>query len=100
MIECEKCDHKSVDRKEYPCNTCHFEETKKMEYTMNQTQNKASNHRCKEFPKGYTAIKIEFFKEAISGWNWNLVFQDGEYPNIFDCYHIKFCPFCGIKLEE
>ncbi len=57
-------------------------------------------HRCEQFPKGYTQLKIEFFKEAISGWNWNLMFQDGEHANIWDCYHIKWCPFCGEELNH
>lgn len=55
-------------------------------------------HRCERFPKGYTDIKIEFYKEAIDGWNWNLMFQDS--IGIWDCYHIKYCPFCGLPLES
>jgi len=57
-------------------------------------------HKCEKFPKGYTDLKIEFFKEAISGWNWNLMAQDSDDSKFWTCYHIKFCPFCGKQLED
>lgn len=55
-------------------------------------------HRCKKFPKGYTDLKIEFFKEAFNGWNWNLLVKDS--TGVWDCFHIKFCPFCKEELDK
>ena len=60
---------------------------------------KEKKHECERFPKGYTRLVIKFFKEAIDGWNWNLMVQDNEDPKTWDCYHIKYCPFCGLPLE-
>ncbi len=55
-------------------------------------------HKCDKFPKGYTDLKIEFRKEAIDGWMWNLAVLDS--VGIWDCFHIKFCPFCGEELDK
>ena len=54
-------------------------------------------HNCKKFPIGYTDLKIEFYKETMCGWNWNLMVEDS--TGVWDCFHIRFCPFCGVDLD-
>lgn len=60
------------------------------------------DHRleCKNSPKGYSGFHIHFFKEAMLGWNWNICVEQMDDRNTQDCYHIKFCPFCGINLDD
>lgn len=43
-------------------------------------------------------VQILYFKEAMHGWNWNLVIKDSDGTE--RAFQIMSCPWCGRRLDE
>ena len=54
-------------------------------------------HQCDESMEvsGGDEIEVEYWDDS----GWRLVLSDETYCSVISC-KIKFCPFCGLKLED